>query len=45
VCTVEFDRLPSEVDFFLRLTFDRLNDNFEVRSFNAIDEQVLLLKF
>ena len=44
MCTVEFDRLPSEVDFFLRLAFDRLDDDFEVRSLNAIDEQVILFE-
>ena len=44
MCTVEFDRLPSELDFFLRLAFDRLDDDFEVRSLNAIDEQVILFE-
>ena len=45
MCTVKFDRLPSEVDFFLRLAFDRLDDDFEVRSLNAINEHAILLKF
>ena len=44
MCASEFERLPDEVNHSRFLAFDRLHDDFEVLSSEAVNEQLIVLE-